>query len=171
MRERDVGETVAGGLPGFYREHHVGLIRLAVMLVGDRASAEDVVQDVFLRLHRRAPDLRDQQKALAYVRAAVLNGSRSALRRRKVVRRHAEAVYEPPAGSAEGDVLRGEDHREVMAAVGRLPRRQREVLVLRYYADLSDEEISTVTGLRPSSVRATVSRALNALGRLLGENR
>jgi RNA polymerase sigma-70 factor (sigma-E family) len=143
-----------------------GLVRLAMMLVGDEASAEDVVQDVFVRLHRSAPSLRDEQKLLAYVRSSVLNGCRSMLRRRKLVRRHAER-YEPPAWSAESQAMLGEDHREVMRALHRLARRQREVLVLRFYADLPDEEIAEILRIRPSTVRSTASRALIALEREL----
>lgn len=158
----------SSSLPAFYREHQTGLVRLAVMLVGDEATAEDVVQDVFVRLHRNAPVLRDEQKLLAYVRSAVLNGCRSVLRRRKLVRRHAER-YEPPVWSAESQAMLGEDHREVMRALHRLPRRQREVLVLRFYADLPDEEIAAALRIRPSTVRSTTSRALSALERELGD--
>ncbi len=156
----------SSALPAFYREHQTGLVRLAMMLVGDEATAEDVVQDVFVRLHRNAPALRDEQKLLAYVRSSVLNGCRSVLRRRKLVRRHAER-YEPPVWSAESQAMLGEDHREVMRALHRLPRRQREVLVLRFYADLPDDEIATTLRFRPSTVRSTMSRALATLEREL----
>ena len=156
----------SSALPAFYREHQTGLVRLAMMLVGDEATAEDVVQDVFVRLHRNAPALRDEQKLLAYVRSSVLNGCRSVLRRRKLVRRHAER-YEPPVWSAESQAMLGEDHREVMRALHRLPRRQREVLVLRFYADLPDDEIATTLRIRPSTVRSTMSRALATLEREL----
>ncbi|GAB2830542.1 SigE family RNA polymerase sigma factor [Actinocorallia aurea] len=153
-------------LPAFYREQQTGLVRLAMMLVGDEVTAEDVVQDVFVRLHRSAPVLRDEAKLLAYVRAAVLNGCRSVLRRRRLARRHAE-WYEPPVWSAESEAMLGEDHRAVMRALHRLPRRKREVLVLRFYADLSDEEIAVALRVRPSTVRSTLSRALSALEREL----
>jgi RNA polymerase sigma-70 factor (sigma-E family) len=175
--ERLAGEHLANGhvasghgltLTTLYREHQVGLIRLAVMLVGDEATAEDVVQDVFVRLQRKAPGLHDETKLLAYIRSAVLNGCRSTLRRRKVVRRHAES-YEPPAWSAESAVMLSEDRREVMEALHRLPRRQREVLVLRYYLELTDDEIAHTLRIRPGTVRSTMSRALAALARELGE--
>ncbi|MCD0451108.1 SigE family RNA polymerase sigma factor [Actinocorallia sp. API 0066] len=157
-------------LPAFYREHQTGLVRLAVMLVGDEATAEDVVQDVFVRLHRERPALRDEGKLLAYTRAAVLNGCRSVLRRRKLAHRHAER-HLPPVWSAEAAAMLGEDHREVMRALHRLPRRKREVLVLRYYADLPDAEIAVVLRIRPSTVRSTMSRALAALERELEATR
>ncbi len=145
-----------------YRENRLELIRLALLLVGDRETAEDIVQDVFARLHGRRPDV----LTLAYVRSSVLNGARSALRRRRV------ALHKPPAAlvpaeSAEAAALLGETRQEVLTAVTRLPARQRETLVLRYYLDLSDAEIADVTGLRQSTVRSTVMRALNRLEREL----
>ncbi|WP_232320565.1 sigma-70 family RNA polymerase sigma factor [Herbidospora daliensis] len=145
-----------------YRENRLELIRLALLLVGDRETAEDIVQDVFARLHGRRPGV----LTLAYVRSSVLNGARSALRRRRV------ALHKPPpalvpAESAEAAALLGETRQEVLTAVTRLPARQRETLVLRYYLDLSDAEIADVTGLRQSTVRSTVMRALHRLEREL----
>ncbi|WP_245667376.1 RNA polymerase sigma factor [Actinomadura macra] len=158
----------ARDLVALYEEHQTGLVRMAVLLVGDEATAEDVVQDVFLRMQDKAPKLDDESKLLAYVRAAVLNGCRMTLRRRKMVWRHTEP-HEPPVWSAESAALAGEDRREVMAALRRLPRRQREALVLRYYLDLSDAEVAEAMGIRPGTVRSTMVRALAALTRELGE--
>ncbi len=155
-------------LTSLYREHQVELIRLAVLLVGDVATAEDVVQDVFLRLQARPPRLQDESKLPAYVRAAVLNGCRMALRRRRRTWGHTEP-HEPPVWSAESAVMLGEDRREVLAALRRLPRRQREALVLRYYLELDDAEVARVMGIRPGTVRSTMVRALAALERRLGE--
>lgn len=163
------GQAVAvSALTELYEAHQVGLVRMAVLLVGDEATAEDVVQDVFLRIQDRAPRLDDEGKLLAYVRAAVLNGCRMTLRRRKLMWRHT-APHEPPVWSAESAVMLGEDRREVMEALQRLPRRQREALVLRYYLELSDGEVSEVMGIRPGTVRSTMARALSALARELGE--
>ncbi|WP_245674861.1 RNA polymerase sigma factor [Herbidospora cretacea] len=149
-------------LVALYRDNRLDLIRLALLLVGDRETAEDVVQDVFARLHGSRPGT----LTLAYVRTSVLNGARSALRRRRV------AIHRPPpppvpADSAEAAVLLGETRQEVLTALDRLPARQRETLVLRYYLDLSDGEIAEVTGLRQSTVRSTVMRALIRLEREL----
>ncbi|MFG1865234.1 sigma-70 family RNA polymerase sigma factor [Microbispora bryophytorum] len=152
-------------LAGLYREHRVGLVRLAVLLVGDLETAEDVVQDVFARLHsRRPPDL-----TLAYLRTCVLNGSRSVLRRRAVMLRRTQRVTDL-ADSAETAVLIGESRRQVLMALARLPRRQREALVLRYYLDLADCEIALVMGVGQSTVRSTTARALARLLRELGED-
>jgi RNA polymerase sigma-70 factor (sigma-E family) len=163
------GAGAADGLvEALYREHAAGLVGLAVMLLGDRHSAEDVVQDAFIGLHRSLPRLRDRDKALQYVRAAVVNRSRSVLRarRRAAVRR---VPHEPPVWSAESAVIAGEDQREVLAALARLPRRAREVLALRYYLDLPDGEIARVLGVSGGTVRSTASRALAGLARRLRE--
>ena len=148
-----------------YRAQAVGLIRLAYLMLGDRAAAEDVVQDAFCGLYRNWARLTDRSGALAYVRSSVLNGCRSALRRRALGRRVTE--YQPPAGSAEAAVLSREEREEVMRAVRLLPDRQREALVLRFYLDLPDPEIARVMGIRPGTVRSATHRALKALGHLL----
>jgi RNA polymerase sigma-70 factor (sigma-E family) len=157
-------EAAVGAL---YDDAAVGLIRLAYLMLGDRPSAEDVVQDAFFGLYRNWAGLADPDRALAYVRSSVLNGCRSALRRRAVGRRL--TTYQPPAASAEATALGYEERREVMQAVRRLPGRQREALVLRFYLDLPDAEIARIMGLRPSSVRSATHRALKALGLSLGE--
>ncbi|MBO3751822.1 SigE family RNA polymerase sigma factor [Streptosporangiaceae bacterium NEAU-GS5] len=150
-----------------FAEHHLGLVRLALLMVGDQATAEDVVQEAFARTHVGRRRLRDPDRALAYIRSAVLNGCRSVLRRRSVVFRRAEP-YEPPIWSAESAVMLSEDRREVLAGLRDLPRRQREALVLRYYLDLSVGEIADAMRISGSSVRSTISRGLAALGRRLG---
>ena len=86
-----------------YRAHAVGLIRLAFLMLGDRAAAEDMVQDAFFGLYRRWDRLADPGGALPYVRSSVLNGCRTALRRR--ARSHQLTDYQPPTGSAEAAVL------------------------------------------------------------------
>ncbi|GIH75521.1 hypothetical protein Plo01_19500 [Planobispora longispora] len=151
-----------------FAEHHLGLVRLALLMVGDQPTAEDVVQEAFTRTHAGRRRLRDPQKALAYVRSAVLNGARSVLRRRAVAFRRA-VPYEPPVWSAEHATLLGEERREVLLALRRLPARQREALVLRYYFDLSDPEIAQTMGIGASTARSTLTRGLAALARALGE--
>jgi RNA polymerase sigma-70 factor (sigma-E family) len=150
---------------GVYRVHAVGLIRLAYLMLGDRAAAEDVVQDAFYGLYRRWDQLKDPAGALAYVRSSVLNGCRTALRRRALG--HRVTMYQPPSGSAEAAVLSREERQQVLAAVRRLPDRQREALVLRFYLDLPDPEIARIMGIRPGTVRSATHRALKALGHLL----
>jgi len=165
----DRGE-VATALTSLFRDHHLELVRLAMLMVGDLATAEDVVQDAFERLHRRWPGLRQPSSSLAYVRSSVLNGCRSVHRRAAVARKHVPEL----AGSsaADGpDVASAADERgEMAAALRRLPRRQREVLVLRYYLDLDVAEIAATLRVTPGSVRATNTRGLAALARELRED-
>jgi RNA polymerase sigma-70 factor (sigma-E family) len=149
-----------------YQAHALGLIRLAVIMLGDRPSAEDVVQDAFAGLYRRWRTLADTEKALSYVRASVLNGARTALRRRA---RQPAGACDPPAESAEAAALVSEEHRQVITAIRSLPDRQREALILRYYLDLNEEEIARSMGISRGTVKSTTSRALAALGRILGD--
>ena len=151
-----------------FRAHALGLIRVAVLLVGDQPSAEDVVQDAFIGLCRALPRIRDRTKALPYLRTSVINGARSVLRARKraILRR---VPHEPPVWSAESAVMAGEERRAVLGAVARLPHRAREVLALRYYLDLPDHEIAAALGISRGTVSSTASRALTALARDLRE--
>jgi len=156
-----------------FRQHHADLVRLALLLVGDRASAEDVVQDVFTRLCARDRELRPD-RALAYIRAGVVNASRSVLRRRAVGRRIAvtrAALWPDTQESAEHTVILAEDRRRVMDALATLPSRRREVLVLRFYVNLSVAEVAQVLGISEGSVKSAAARGLAALGRQLGEER
>lgn len=150
-----------------FREHHLELVRLALLMTGDVATAEDVVQDAFERLHSRWHSLRRQDSGLAYVRSSVLNGCRSVHRRAQVARKHAAQLAEPPAGEAQ--IAVGERSDLVAGLLG-LPRRQREVLVLRYYADLDVAEVAATLRIGPSAVRSTAARGLAALGRALRED-
>jgi RNA polymerase sigma-70 factor (sigma-E family) len=154
---------------GLYREHAVRLTRLAMVLVGDPESAQDVVQDAFIGLYSAWPRLRNPEKAPVYLRAAVLNGARSVLRarsRRQSLRLH----YDPPVWSAEAAVMVREDQRAVLAAIAGLSRRQREVLALRYYVGLSYAEIAEALSLTTGTVSSTMSHAMTALARELEED-
>jgi RNA polymerase sigma-70 factor (sigma-E family) len=160
----------AGTVATLFREHHGELVRLAVLMGGDQPTAEDVVQDVYASLHSRWNPIAPRDGVLPYVRAAVLNGCRSVLRRRGIARRvWAGHRDELPAKSAESEVILSEDRREMLAALARLPRRRREVLVLRYYLSLSEAEIAAVLGVSPGTVKSTAARGLAALARDLGE--
>jgi RNA polymerase sigma-70 factor (sigma-E family) len=162
------GPPEADMVGGLFRAHGLSLIRLAVLLVGDQATAEDVVQDAFLGFHQARPRLRDQGKALSYLRASVVNGCRSVQRARgraQLVR----VEQNPPVWSAESAVIAEHDRREVLAAVARLPVRAREILALRYYLDLPQGEIAAILGISRGTVSSTISRALAVLGRDLQE--
>ena len=148
-----------------YREHALGLIRLAVVMLGDRPAAEDVVQEAFCGLYRRWHTLADPAKALAYARSSVINGCRSVLRRRRWPL--GDLAGETAGESAEAAALVSEEHREVLTAVRRLPDRQREVLVLRFYLDLDEGEIAAALRISRGTVKSTTSRGIAALGRML----
>lgn len=152
-----------------YRGHALRLTRMALLLVGDQPSAEDVVQEAFLGLFRGLGRLSDPGRAVAYLRISVLNGSRSVLRARKRARIRGAATEYPPVWSAESAAIAGEDRREVLKQVAQLPRRQREVLVLRYFLGLSDPEIAADLGVSRGTVASTASRALAALAKKAGE--
>jgi RNA polymerase sigma-70 factor (sigma-E family) len=162
--------TAAAAVAALYEAHALGMIRLAHIMLGDRQGAEDVVQEAFCGLYRRWPHLSDPGSAVSYVRSAVLNGCRSVLRRRTVSHAvHGLAGHPEPVLSAESAVLTREAREEIMRAVRRLPHRQREALVLRFYLDLSAEETATTMGISPSSVRSATHRALASLGLMLQE--
>jgi RNA polymerase sigma-70 factor (sigma-E family) len=149
-----------------YQAHGLALVRTAMVLVGDKPTAEDVVQDAFIGLYRAVPRLSSNDKALAYLRASVVNGCRSVHRARQ--RAFARPVHHAPAvWSAESAALAREESRQAMQAVSRLPARAREVLALRYYLDLPDAEIAAALGISRSSVSSTASRALAVLAREL----
>jgi RNA polymerase sigma-70 factor (sigma-E family) len=153
-----------------YAAHALGLTRLALIMTGDRQAAEDVVQDAFGGLYRRWNWLHDQDKALAYVRSAVLNGSRSESRRVRASLARGAGDYLPPSWSAESVVLASEERREVLAALRRLPARQREALLLRYYLELSEAETASAMRVSRGTAKSTVARGLAALRQLLGED-
>ena len=128
------GPAADRAVTALYHSHYAALVRQAALLVGDVATAEDVVQDCFIALHRAWWRVRDTSTALFYLRRSVINKSRSVLRRRAV------------AG------------------------RQREVLVLRYYADLPETQIAAVMGISRGSVKAHAARARDALRAALADS-
>ncbi|WP_018157866.1 RNA polymerase sigma factor [Demetria terragena] len=150
-------------LAALYSAHRLTMVRLARFLVDDIATAEDVVQDAFLGLHRNQHSLRDPGAAVGYIRRAVVNQARSTLRRRRTVRAHLK-VAEPEVGPpADADLEIAEEHREVLQALKHLPDRQREVLVLRYWSELSEAEIADAMGVSKGTVKSQASRAMKAL--------
>ena len=139
---------------GFYRDAYPGAVRLAWLLTHDHAAAEDVVQDAFLRLRRRLEAI---EHPTAYLRTAIVNGCRD--RARSAGR--ADAGWRRLRVVTE--VTSTDKPSELLDAVGHLPYKQRAVLVLRYWADLREEEIAEIVGVRPATVRSITSRALDRL--------
>jgi RNA polymerase sigma-70 factor (sigma-E family) len=141
--------------------HYGQLVRMAWLLVDDRETAEDVVMDGLTALYRRWSAIRDPDDAYRYVRSCVLNGARSQLRRRKLARFQATELIELPTGL---DVAAEETNRvTVIDLLRNLPLRQRQVLVLRYYLDLSEAAIAETLGISTGSVKTHASRGLAAL--------
>ncbi len=160
--DRAEPETADQAVERMYAQHWAGLVRLGALLVWDQQAAEDVAQDAFVSLHGRWDRLREHDKALAYLRRSVVNGCRSAGRRAAVAERHRP---DPPADAASAEVsaLATERRAEVLAALATLPRRQREVLVLRHWLNLSEAEIATTLRISRGSVKTHSSRGLTAL--------
>jgi RNA polymerase sigma-70 factor (sigma-E family) len=162
--------TAADQVTLLYRIHGMDLIRIAAVMLGSRAGAEDAVQDAFCGLFRKWDELADPHNALPYVRSAVMNRCRSELRRQARLERRADQNHRPlDAESPEQAVILGEEHRNVLAALRRLPDRQREALILRYFMDLPEPEIAAAMGISQGTVKSTTSRAIAALGRRLKE--
>lgn len=151
-----------------YHGQYPSLVRLAAMLLDDPHAAEDIVQDAYVRVAARHYRLRDPEKAVAYLRQAVVNLARNSLRRRLLARRHA-TVDLPDAASAEDDAIDKFERQAVVRALRALPRRHREVLVLRYYLDCSVAETARLLGLGAGSVKAYASRGFQQLKALVEE--
>jgi RNA polymerase sigma-70 factor (sigma-E family) len=146
---------------------HRRLVGLAALLVDDRATAEDVVQEAFVNLHRRWAQLRDQRSAVAYLNRAVVNGGRDRLRhgRRGVALLPRMVPVPEERPSAEQDAVRHDEAERLWRAITALPYRQRQVLVLRYYLDQSEAEIAATLEVSRGSVKKHASRGLAALAR------
>jgi RNA polymerase sigma-70 factor (sigma-E family) len=157
----------AEALTALHRLHYRSLVRLAVLLVRDVGTAEEVVQESFIAMHAGWRRLRDTDKALSYLRQSVVNRSRSVLRHQTVVTRNAPAAM-PDMPSAEHGALAALDRDSVIAALGALPDRQREALVLRYYADLSEAQIAAAMRISQGAVKSHTARGVAALRTALG---
>jgi RNA polymerase sigma-70 factor (sigma-E family) len=158
--------TKEDALTALYTAHYRELVRLAAFLTGDRDNAEEIVQDAYVKVHGSWRGLREPDKGQAYLRAAVVNLSRSRLRRRQVVARHRPEPQRDLA-SAETLALEVVQREELLEALHRLPRRQREAVVLRYYGDLTEAQTAATMGCSVGAVKSHTSRAITALRPLL----
>jgi RNA polymerase sigma-70 factor (sigma-E family) len=145
-----------------YSQHYRALVRLAALLLRDTPTAEEVVQDSFVAMHGGWQRLRDTEKALAYLRQAVVNRSRSVLRHRTVVDKNLQKAP-PDMPSAEHGAMALLERDAVVAALRHLPDRQREAIVLRYYADLSEADIAAAMGISRGAVKSHTARGMSAL--------
>ena len=152
-----------------YSVQYKALVRLAAMLVRDTSTAEEVVQEAFIAMHDGWHRLKDAEKALAYLRQAVVNRSRSVLRHRMVVEKNAPKPA-PDMPSAEHGAMALLERSAVIAALRGLPERQREAIVLRYYADLSEAEIAAAMEISRGAVKSHTARAMAALKAVLEQD-
>jgi RNA polymerase sigma-70 factor (sigma-E family) len=163
------GDEVDRALAELFRDHYRPLVRIAYLLVRDAGLAEELVQDAFVDLHGRWSRLADPAAAAGYLRQSVVNRCRSSLRHLKVVRAHEGRIVLRDVVSAESSALDQIESREILGHLDRLPRRQREVLVLRYYGQLREAEIAAALGISAGAVKTHSSRGLKALRPVLGE--
>ncbi|WP_416371058.1 SigE family RNA polymerase sigma factor [Streptomyces sp. MB09-01] len=157
-----VAGTTVDHLTATYQAHYRSLLGLAALLLDDTASCEDVVQEAFIRVHSARNRVRDREKTLAYLRQTVVNLSRSALRRRILGLKLLSKPMPDMASAEEGayDQLERDD---LIKAMRGLQRRQREVLVLRYFADMTEAQVAETLGISLGSVKAYGSRGIAAL--------
>ncbi|WP_436788392.1 RNA polymerase sigma factor [Yinghuangia sp. YIM S10712] len=154
-----------------YHAHRLELVRLAALLTDDTETAQDVVQDAFAAAYKRhGPTLAGLDDPLRYLRRSVVNGARSVLRRRRTARAWVPP-HVPPSPSPEDDAIRAEEDQQLRVAIDNLRPRQREVLVLRYYAGLTEAEIARTLGMAQGTVKSTANRALKSLHRMLEAHR
>jgi RNA polymerase sigma-70 factor (sigma-E family) len=154
--------TADEALGALYAAHWQRFVALASSLMGESASAEEVVADAFVTLHGRWDRLSDKRSAVAYLRTSVVNGARDVLRHRVVTDRKRPPPDPSPDGPEE-HAVRAAEHRMVLGALDALPTRQREVLVLRYQGEMSEEDIATALGISRGAVKTHAHRGLSAL--------
>jgi RNA polymerase sigma-70 factor (sigma-E family) len=175
VTDSDVAQKVLprdriSAVTALFEEQYASLVRMARLLVDDRETAEDVVMDAFTSLYRRWTAVQDQAEAHRYLRSCVLNGARSQLRRRRLRRRH-ESGSAHQETTRDGIEANEADRSTVTQLLKTLPYRQRQVLVLRYFVDLTEAQIAYELGVSPGSVKTHASRGLAALARALDGSR
>src|ERR1700753_3683053 len=158
--------TADEAVPHLYSNHYLSLVRLAGLLVRDEPTAEEVVQECFIAMHDGWQRLREGDKALSYPKEAVVNRSRSVLRHRSVVDRNAPKPA-PDMPSAEQGAITLLEPSAVISALRALPDRQRQALVLRYYADLSEAQIAEMMGISKGAVKSHTARGMSSLRAVL----
>jgi RNA polymerase sigma-70 factor (sigma-E family) len=156
-------------LTAVYTAHYTSLVRLGALLLRDSGTAEEIVQDAFVAMHGHWHRLRDPHKALAYLRTAVVNRCRSRQRHLVVVDKHMPRSL-PVVPSAEQVALRTAETDRVIEAMRSLPEKQRTVMVLRYYGDLSEAEIAEAMGISRGSVKSHAARATKSLRHVLEQS-
>jgi RNA polymerase sigma factor (sigma-70 family) len=157
------GDT-APGIEALFRQHYRTLVGFAYLIGAE--DPEDTAQEAFARLSSRRT-LRDPGASLAYLRRTCVNLVRSRARHLGVVRRHQPALWQPDPPGADHDVLARDEARAVVAALSSLPVKQRSILVLRFWQDLTPSQIAADLRVPVGTVKSTTSRGLAALSRHL----
>jgi RNA polymerase sigma-70 factor (sigma-E family) len=154
-------------LSALYVVHYKQLVRLAALLLDETAACEDVVQEAYIKLAAsgRIERLREPEAALAYLRTTVLNLARSSLRRRLVAAKHAPVLHRPDFVNDKVNQI--VDRTAIVRAMRTLPRRMREAVALRYYADLTEAQTAQVMGVSAGAVKSYTSRGLERLAEQL----
>src|SRR5262245_37318682 len=165
MMERSEGIAVAGSLSSrrladLYERHVGRAVALAALVGGDADAAEDIAHEAFIRTAGRLSGLRDPSAFDAYLRRTVVNLCRARARRAAIERRYVRWMVHR---ESESTPTRTEDRDVLWRAIRGLPHRQRAAVVLRYYEDLSEEQVAHVLRCSPRAVNALVSRAMAAL--------
>lgn len=151
-----------------YHSEAVSLVRLARLFTDDRAGAEDIVQEAFIKLYHAAGSITDPDKTAAYLRSIVLNLARDYNRRGLMSLRHQDALVDRrPVEKPDEYLVRTESQAEVLEALDTLSPRQRECLVLRFYMDLAEREIAETLSISPNSVKTHCRRGMEALAQRL----
>jgi RNA polymerase sigma-70 factor (sigma-E family) len=162
-------DSQRASLQDLYRTESDGLLRLAALMLPDLGDAEEVVQEAFVRCYLAWNRLEDPEKALPFLRSAVLNGARSRIRRAKVAARL--RLQSSPSPSAEHGALVHIERAELAALLRRLPVRQRECVVMRHYVGLSEKETADIVGVQVGSVKTHCHRGLARLAEMMGRER
>ena len=172
MAPVDGGAAAAVDLEALHRASYRDLVRLASLLIDDVGRCEELVQEAFARLAARPGTLRDPARAVPWLRSVVLNGARSARRRKDPVAR-LRVVTATAAGPEQPEAVAGrhDDADAVLAALRALPHRQQEVLVLRYWLDLPEAEIAATLGIGAGTVKTHAARGLATLAERLASLR
>ncbi|GAC1597511.1 MAG: SigE family RNA polymerase sigma factor [Acidimicrobiales bacterium] len=152
-------------LAELYRAHAKALVEMLWVFVGERAEAEDLCQEAFIRLHRVWNRIDRTADVGAYLRTIAFNLARSGFRRHQIARRLHPLPDAAGAPAADEGVELRTDQRELLGALRRLPARQRECVVLRYWQEQSDTEIAVTLGISPNSVKTHLRRAMDSLER------
>lgn len=154
------GSVRQRGLAELYRTHASSAFRVAYLITGDRALAEDLTHEAFIKVFGRIRQLRDESSFDAYLRQAVVNLSNSHFRRARLERRHLRGEVRGPMAVELPGV---EERDELRTALVALPVRQRTAIVLRYYEDLSERETADIMGISSGAVRSLVARGMGDL--------